>query len=276
MREVTEIVEDFTIDEGLMARYGLAGPVFATYIGNRGCEFEGCYDLDGDGELDPISLTAAELGYPEPARTYLALELSSTRRFSDRWSLRAASTWSHSYGNDEGWAGSDQLRGDRAVLSPQWDFPGLMDHSSGDLPNDRRHVVKVAGSYAFAFGLDLGAFGWWSSGRPVNGFGVNPTDELAAMYGPSSFYVGGEPCPRGCAGTTESTWGLDLMVRYGFSAAGLQWEIRADAFNVLDNDGVVKVDETAETGSGAPSSTYRDPLYHQQPRSVRLGFGLSF
>lgn len=275
-RQMTEILEDFTIDEGLAARYGVEIPVFAYYIGNPGCEFEGWYDLDNDGQLDRISLSAAELGYPEPERTYLALELSASRRFAGRWSLNASYTWSHSYGNYEGWAGSDDLHGDRAVLSPRWDFPGLMDHASGNLPNDRRHGLKLAGSYAFPFGLDLGAFGWWSSGRPVNGFGVHPSDELAALYGPSSFYLDGLPCPRGCAGTTDSTWGLDLMLRYGFRAASAQWDLRVDAFNLFNNDGVVKVDETAETWSGAPSPHYLAPLYYQSPRGVRLGLGVQF
>ena len=227
-------------------------------------------------ELDPISLSAAELGYPEPERTVLAVELTAARRFADRWSLRASYTWSHSYGNHEGWAGSDDLRGDRPVLSTRWDLPGLMDHSSGDLPNDRRHLVKLAGSYSFPFGLDLGGFGWWSSGRPVNGFGVHPTDELAAQYGAASFYVGGAPCPRGCAGTTDSSWGLDLMVGYGFEAAGVRWTLRVDAFNVLGNDGVVKVEENAESGSGAPDPHYLAPLYFQAPREIRLGLGVEF
>jgi hypothetical protein len=276
VRETTEILEDFTIDEGLAARYGVEIPVFASYIGNPGCEFEGWYDLDNDGQLDRISLSAAELGYPEPERTFLSLELTAERRLTDRWTLRGSYTWSHSYGNYEGWAGSDDSRGDRAVLSPRWDSPGLMDHSSGDLPNDRRHVVKAAGVYAFPFGLDVGGFGWWSSGRPVNGFGVHPSDELAASYGPASFFVGGEPCPRGCAGTTGSTWGLDLMVRYGFRAAGVRWDLRVDAFNLLDNDGAVEVEEIAETGAGEPSPSYLEPLYFQTPRGVRIGIGVGF
>jgi hypothetical protein len=87
-RQFNEIIEDVSIDEALWEVYGIEchGPdaiesgdhcLGAFRLTNPGTPFTGWYDLDGDGELDPISLTANELGYPDAERKYYALELGS-------------------------------------------------------------------------------------------------------------------------------------------------------------------------------------------------------
>jgi hypothetical protein len=96
------------------------------------------------------------------------------------------------------------------------------------------------------------------------------------MNGPYSFYNDGEPCPRGCGGRTPSTWTVDLAIRYDLRAAGADWYARLDVFNMLDNDAVTKVDEVAEERTLQPNPDYLRPRFFQAPRSVRLGFGVSF
>jgi hypothetical protein len=287
-RDFNEIIEDISIDRAMWEKYGVEcfSPdhvgtndycqIWFDYrLTNPGTDFNGWYDLDSDGELDPISLTAAELGYPEPERKYYGLELTARRRFADSWMLHASYTWSHSYGNYEGWVSSD-IGQDDAGATQTWDVAALMDHSRGDLPNDRRHNLKVSGSYAWDSGIQLGGFLWYRDGRPINGFGVHPTDPWAERYSSFAFYNGGKPCPRGCGGRSEDVWGLDLMAKYDWRMGGTDWTLRLDVFNVFDNAYETEVNEFAEQATGAPDPYYREPVHHQTPRRIRLGFGMSF
>jgi hypothetical protein len=49
-----------------------------------------------------------------------------------------------------------------------------------------------------------------------------------------------------------------------------------DVFNVFNNHRVERVNQVAEMENGAANPYYLEPLWYQRPRSVRLGFGLSF
>ena len=149
-------------------------------------------------------------------------------------------------------------------------------YGDGNLPNDRRHNLKLFGSYAFDFGLQVGGNASYRSGRPVNGFGVHPTDLWAQRYGSFAFYNHGEPCARGCGGTTDSVWGLDLMAKYDVKLGGMSAYVRADVFNVFNQDAVTEVDEFAEYSSSATNPDYGKAIGYQSPRRVRFGVGINF
>jgi outer membrane receptor protein involved in Fe transport len=283
-RQFQEVIEDFSIDEGLWKRYGIPclDPEvergycgFEFRLGNPGSDFVGWYDVDGDGELDEITLTADELGYPEAERNYYAVDLTFSKRFSDHWMLEGGYTWSHSYGNYEGYTESVIGQSDPG-LTQTFDYPGLLDHGYGDLPNDRRHNFKLYGAYSWDFGLQVGGFFSVRSGRPINSLGLHPTDPFAQMYGAYSFFTGGEPCPRGCMGTSDAVWVFDGSLQYSFDAAGIDWKLRVDVFNLFDNDTETVVDEYGEDNGGAPNPYHMDPISFQRPRSVRFGVGMSF
>jgi hypothetical protein len=285
-RRFNEVIEDFALDQALWSSYGiecldpaLLGTPFycAEYrMGNPGQDFEGWYDLDGDGVPDRISFTAAELGFPEPERKYYALELTFRRRFADRWMLQGAYTWSHLYGNFEGYVNSD-VGQSQAGLNQTFDYPGLVDNGSGDMPQDRRHNLKLFGSYSFDRGLQFGGNLWFQTGRPINAFSVHPTDPNAASYGAVSFFLpDGTPAPRGTSDRTDTLWSLDAMAGYNLRLGSLDLFVRLDVFNLFDNDGVAEVDEEAEDAFGAINPTWREPTAYQAPRTVRLGIGASF
>jgi hypothetical protein len=274
-RQFNEIIEDLTIDQGLYSKYGVP-PDFYFYIANPGSDFEGFFDIDFDGVLDPISLTADEMGYPEVDRQYHAVELTVKRRFANSWMTQIAYTWSQSYGNYEGYVKSD-IGQDDAGLTQDFDFPGLMDNAYGFLPNHRTHNLKVFGAYAWDFGLQVGGYLYYRSGRPRNAFGLHPTDTVAQLYGASSFfYADGTPAPRGTVGRTDDLVGLDAMVRYDLRLVGLDCWVRLDVFNLLDLDAVAYYRESSTDKSGNPDPGFGKPIYYQQPRRVRLGIGVSF
>ena len=65
--------------------------------------------------------------------------------------MDATYTWSHSWGNNEGFVRSNN----------EQDDAGLTDGAAGNLPNDRRHQVKMFAALAVTDALILGSnFSW--------------------------------------------------------------------------------------------------------------------
>jgi hypothetical protein len=52
--------------------------------------------------------------------------------------------------------------------------------------------------------------------------------------------------------------------------------LRADIFNVLDSSAVTNAWEFGDLDSGAVDPNFKKPTGYQLPRSVRLGFDLTF
>ncbi|MCK5379120.1 MAG: TonB-dependent receptor, partial [Acidobacteria bacterium] len=281
MREFNEVIEDYTIDAGLFERYGLCDPddggCFAYRLGNPGSDFIGFYDIDGDGELDEVEFSAEELAYPKAERDYYALEFTFKRRFADNWMFQGSYTWSHLYGNYEGYVRSDNGQDD-AGLTTLFDFPGLLENADGNLPQDRRHNLKTFGAYAWDSGLQVGGSFYYTSGRPVSAFGVHPGHDggFAALYGAESFFDQGEAVPRGSRGSTDDLFGLDGMIKYDFQMGNVDMNVRLDIFNMFDNDASTEVNELADQETGAVNPNYTKVTHYQQPRRVRIGFGLTF
>ena len=276
-RRFNQVIEDYSIQQALGAVYGLPfdDGDFVFRIGNPGSAFEGWYDLDGDGVLDRVHLSAEALGYPKAERRYYGVDLIFKRRFADNWALQGSYTWSHLYGNYEGYTNSDVGQSDPGITQT-FDTPALLDNASGNLPHDRRHTAKVFGTFSWPFGLQLGGNLFFSTGRPVNSFGLHPTVPAASSYGEVYFFTGGEPRPRGCCGTTDSVWSLDAMARYSIQLGAVTMSVRLDLFNAFDSHAVVQVDEVGELQNGEANPTYGEAIAYQTPRRVRFGVGVSF
>src|SRR3546814_14844067 len=99
-------------------------------LGNPGLPVSIEVDMDGDGVLDPVELSAEILGYPESVRKYKAVELFFERAWDDQWFLQGSYTWANSYGNNEGFVRSDNGQTD-AGLTTLFDQPGLLDGGIG-------------------------------------------------------------------------------------------------------------------------------------------------
>ena len=76
-------------------------------------------DPDGDGplELKEYTITADQLGYPEAKRQYAAVDLTLNRAWDDQWLLNFTYTWSHSWGNNEGFVRSDNDQNDSGLTT---------------------------------------------------------------------------------------------------------------------------------------------------------------
>ncbi len=169
---------------------------------------------------------------PKAVRTYNAMELSITRRFSQGWFLDGSYVLSRLYGNYPGIANSDEVRtptvgsgyGPGQQQSSQitrqgtsasraWDLDQIMFDSKGHLdilgllPTDRTHALKLYGSYNFRFGTEVGTFFNVSSGTPITTYAFT-TDRIPMR-------VNG----RGDLGRTPVLSQTDMLVAHTFKLA---------------------------------------------------------
>ncbi|MGB5245848.1 MAG: hypothetical protein WBN34_04810, partial [Woeseia sp.] len=224
---------------------------------------------------EQINLTGAQLGYPKAERQYGAIEFTFARPFLDNWGLTGSYTWSHSWGNHEGYVKSDNGQDD-AGITQNFDQPGLTDNSYGNLPNDRRHTIKVFGSYQLENGVRFGGNFFWQSGRPLSCFGVHPTDVFAADYGADSHFCNGKGVKRGSLGTTPDIMTVDLSAQYAMEMGRTNMLFVLDVFNVFDSQNATVINEFAETDGGTPDPDYGKIRQFQQPRTVRLSARVRF
>lgn len=292
-RELGQVIEDLTIDAALVQFFNADPDVFTenhTYIlANPGEDVEVLVNFEvadagnpngyREGE-ETVTITADQLGYPSPERNYYGLELTFNRRFADNWTLQGSYTWAHSYGNYEGWVRSDNGQDDAGITN-LYDHPVLTDGAYGNLPNDRRHNLKLWGAYAFDNGIGIGANFTARSGRPINSFGV-PTGFQGESYGASSFYYTPdnsgtlELVPRGSQGDTDTITRLDLSGKYDFELGRTTVTFQVDVFNAYDSDKAVEVFELRENDGGADYEQYGNPTFYQRPRAVRFSVGAKF
>ena len=239
-------------------------------------------DLNGDGKLESIHLTAADLGFPPVDRKYIALDLFAEHPFDGKWYGKATYTFSRNEGNFEGQLLSDIGQADVST-SQAFDFPEFSVNSQGPLPNQRKHQVKLFGYYQLTPEWGFGGNFLWASGRPRNCIGNAPApvgsdapfvpgDPVTnySGYGSAYFFCQGQPSPRGSLGELDADMKLDLNFIYkpGF-AKGLS--LKMDVFNVFNNQSVEAIEERMYArGSSTVQSTYSQVQSYTAPRSVKL------
>ena len=269
-RDLGRAIEDITIDEAAGA-FG----AFHYILTNPGTDVTTNFDVDGDGVAETLELSAEALAYPDPVRKYHAVTLALEKSWDNGSYLHATYTWSHSYGNYEGWVRSDNGQDD-AGLTTLFDFVGLTEGGYGDLPNDRRHAVKVYGVYEFYPGWQASLSASWLDGRPRNAFGIHPTDPYAALYGAESFFMQGVAAPRDSLGRTNDVINVDLGLRFQKNIGSHTMTFRVDAFNVFNSGTIIEVNEFADLETGAASPRFGLPSRFQSPRAIRFSVTYDF
>ena len=246
-------------------------------------------DLDGNGTLEAVTIAADVLG-PEATRKYNAIEFFAEGAW-DNFFLQGSWTIAHSYGNTEGGVKSD-IGQDDTGTTQDFDYPELSIGSYGDLPNDRRHSLKLFGNYSITDEWSVGGNLLVQSGRPINCFGFlggSNTSHYQNSYfscdeGPTGIPGDGTGnngttiVPRGSVGRTDWQRTLDMNVAYRPTFADGKLRFQADVFNIFNADAATTVSESGEDASGNPlfTSTYRTPTGFQAPRSVRLSVQYDF
>ncbi len=162
------------------------------------------------------------LGTPaEAERRYWGFELVANKAFSNNWQMSGSYTYSRAEG-----APSTQI-------SAYLDNPRQNSLWRSWLDFDRRHVIKLDGSYHFPFGIELGASVFWATGYPYAKYVMNTYwggyNNLADKYGydpdhPDNPYWNRFP----------QTFGLDMKVVWDLKElTGQQLDLITEMNNVL-------------------------------------------
>ncbi len=223
-------------------------------LANPGDAVEIAYDFDGDGNVDNVTLTPEELQLAKPVRKYIAWDFVLNGPVTQDLEIYASYTWSHSYGNTEGLVKTTNGQADPGWTS-DYDYGDALDHAFGDLPNDRRHSVKLSGVYDLNDSMTLGFTYRGASGRPLNT--LNPHPEGVDSCAPTSpwadcisrYYIGGfydengNPAPRGSAGNLDWSHTVDMSFSYRNDDVLEGLLLKASIYNLLAADAAIDVDE---------------------------------
>lgn len=224
-------------------------------------------DLNGDGRLVRVDLSAADMGLPKLKRTYAALNAFVEHPFRDGWYGKVNYTYSQSKGNNEGQV--DSIQGGDVALTVGWDHKELMLNANGYLANDRAHVIRAFGNYALTPEWNLGGNLNLTSGRPRNCTGNLPESVGPDMgYGGSYFFCNGAATPKGSLGRLAWDVQLDLNVAY-LPAALPGLRLKVDVFNLFNRQTVLSESESYNTGS-AINPSYLQVASRSAPRAARL------
>ncbi len=235
-------------------------------------------DYNGDGKQESLTLPGSVFG-PAPTRKYvhLTLELTHTRNSEEPYFLDLSYTWAHLYGNYDGLLNLGTRTNGGPSEQILWDFPGLMEHSSGNLAGDVRHSLKLNGVYYFPTGFRIGSTFDLSTGTPQNCLGTYPDiNNPAEQYGAASHYCNNVPAPLGAAGRMPLFWQLNLGVGYDWTineSNHLSLDLQVQ--NVTNRQGRIDANQLYDTGSfQANGSPILNPSYGaaswQAPRTTML------
>ena len=99
---------------------------------------------------------------PGTARKYRGLEFKLSKRMSKRWAMQASYVWSRGEGI------LNTSRGQSTGFSGFYDDPNTMINAYGRLDYQREHLVKVQGTYAGPWGINVSAYYQFGSGVPYS------------------------------------------------------------------------------------------------------------
>lgn len=247
-------------------------------------------DLDGTGTLREIEIPNSYLGMPAAKRRYLklGLQLSHQRTADEPYYLNLGYTWSHRYGNHDGYTNLTRSTSPLPGTSGNYDFVQNTIGSEGNLSGDQRHSLVAQGVYYFDNGLRVGTVLSAASGVAQSCLGVypdnSPEHELLVQEGAVTHYCNGVLSPQGHGGDTDSTWRWDLSVGWDFNLGHdgrHAFSVDVAVNNVTNNDAVTRNNMISSTGLDAdgnpvPLETFGSVTGLQSPRSTNVYFRYSF
>lgn len=205
--------------------------------------------------------------WPRAQRDYAALVLSVEQTSDPHFNFLASYVLSRNYGNYGGVFDAvfhGPFPNGTVALD---DLESTKQYGTGLLPNDRTHVLKLAASYRFDFGLSVGAYFIAQTGTPLSVYGREfnrPTGLLA---------------PRGSEGRNPGIWDLSARISYGVPSTNAR--IFLDIFQIASRRAVVDMQQWKGMLDANRQFTYLEPTYgqayrFQPPVSARLGMEVNF
>jgi len=204
-------------------------------------------------------------------RDYQGLEFTFRKRYADRWQALASYTYNDAEGNTNSDSNAD-FQGDDIYLDPRG--PNAYARQPGSIS----HLFKVAASYTFDFGLELGGAYRWNSGAYGSRTFLAFSRHLPLPVVVPFEYAGFENqwiAPDSIGTVEHPSFGtLDLRVQYVHKfGQTFRGEFFVDCFNVLNEQGATLVQDLV---AGAGGTAFLEDLKWQDPRRFFLGARLSF
>ncbi len=273
---------DYLTANGLDASQYESGEISNSYyvwnVGDHDVTIRLKEPLPAETQARTITLTAEQLGhFADAKREYTALVFDFKRTFDGKWGVQGSYTLSKLYGNYSGTVTEfgNGVQTD-AGATFRWDTPNTEDHATGLLPGNPTHSLKVWGSYAFTPRL-LGGFNIMvQSPTRFSCLGDDPDGVSPYVV---FHYCGGQPAPMGKGLKSDWVRNVDASLRYTVPQSVLpkgKLVLRADVFNLFDVRSVVTRYVTYDGMAGGVDANYGRPSNYTQPRSVRIGFDLSY
>ena len=231
-------------------------------------------NTSGNGRTEVV-MTAQDWGFTDSMkRKYTGIDLYLERAFDGKWEARIDYTFSKSTGNMEGQVKSE-FGQDNISKTQDWDAAEIMAFANGYLANDRRHQLKVRGSYMITDELMIGANFRINSGSPFSCLGyfnpgnIDENDSAADPIGYGSSYhtCFGEVATPG-AKRNPWTRTLDLGLTYRPEFLDKKLTLGVQVRNVLNANGVLQSTVTSEDSPYSVSNTFMLPQGRQTPRTV--------
>ena len=241
-------------------------------------------NADGSGRTEFTMDSAADWGFPDDMkRVYNGLDLYLQRPFDGKWEMRVDYTFSKSKGNNEGQVKSE-FGQDNISKTQDWDAAQIMTYASGYLANDRRHQLKVRGSYQINDEWLVGGSLRIMSGMPVSCLGYfNPDGSIAedsSAADPIGYGASYHTCfgQINTPGSIRTPWTkeINLSATYRPAFADHKLALGVQVFNVLNAGEPTQLDVTSEDGPYTVSNTYLMPQSYQTPRYVQFSASYDF
>ena len=292
-RDIGRVLEDVQTYPMVATSLGLPGAATANYL------------LTNPGPATPVvqDIAGATISFESPVHDYDAIELTASRRLSDRWSLTSSYRWSRLHGNFEGFFRNDNGQSDPGISSlydyptndptystigaSQFGYTGdirfLGTAGNGPLPLDRTHDVKVYGTYGFDMGLNVSVGMEVESGAPLTAFAAHPVYDSGGEI-PLSVRGAGFQTSDGFRTRTPWTKPVNVGASYNVKLGGRNLLLIADAFNIFNTHTVLDYDSFSELSSGVPNPDFGTAgvsgvFAGQQfttPRQLRVGARFEF
>lgn len=226
--------------------------------------------------------------FPEAQRNYDAVTMYFQKGFGEEWLASASYTISYLRGNIGGlFAANGELDPNH---NADFDSKTIMINSTGPLPGDHTHAVKLFGAKDWNFtkehGLSTGAAFRALSGGPLNFYGADD------IYGQNIYLL----LPRGSAGRLPwefdidaniayrytidrdktITFGVDIFNLFNFQEVTARNETYTSATAVGKQNGTLKDVTVYENGATRPlystdkSANFLSPQSYQPPRTFRF------
>lgn len=183
--------------------------------------------------------------------------------------VQASYVWSHYYGNfdqDNSTTANDA----NVFVGSSFIADGagrqLWNFREGNLRGDRRHQLKVFGSYAFDWDGSAGVYAIYQSGQPWEAWNVEVYRDLTGSTSDTSRFA--EPAG---SRTTDAHYQLDLNYTQNFKLGGrYNIQVRADVFNLFDNQTGYNIQNQVN------SANFGEPRSFFDPRRFQLGVAFQF